>query len=348
MNEVDGANLGWAVFASVFHILGLVSTVLRLLHRLRTSRMWWDDYLVVFPLILDTINFASLWVLYSYQSKEGTTLLPPTGISSFWASIFIFLSVVWLSRASIALSLARVFPAFHIARRSAFFLAVICILSYLCCIFILTFECPSVDAPWYETVAAHCHKTGTSFLVRDVGSALDLTVDGIFVLFPIITLWKVKLPRNLRRIIIFAFSGSALTLITGIVFCILGYNTSLNLGSVTQTIVRLASHLEAAVSLMVTNFLVIVSFFYRTFITTQRDLERAENPTTRKSPSPGTESEGSGNNGLGRETSIGQVSVIDTEDKPLSFTLTRFSQLIWSSMQVSEPPCLLSEDTSAY
>ena len=78
---------------------------------------------------------------------------------------------------------------------------------------------------------------------------VDLTVDGIFVLFPIITLWKVKLPRNLHRIIIFAFSGSALTLITGIVFCILGYNTNLNLGSVTQTIVRLASHLEVCLSL---------------------------------------------------------------------------------------------------
>ena len=78
------------------------------------------------------------------------------------------------SRISIALSFARVFPAFHIARRSAFFLAVICFLSYLCCIFILTFECPSEDAPWYETVAPHCHKTGTTLLVRDVGTACEL------------------------------------------------------------------------------------------------------------------------------------------------------------------------------
>lgn len=78
---------------------------------------------------------------------------------------------------------------------------------------------------------------------------MDLSVDGVFILFPIITLWRVKLPRNLRRIIISAFSGSALTLITGIVFCVLGYNTNLNLGSVTQTIVRLASHLEVCLSL---------------------------------------------------------------------------------------------------
>ena len=195
-------------------------------------------------------------------------------------------------------------------------------------------------------------------------------MDGIFILFPIITLWKVKLPLNLRRIIISAFSGSALTLVTGIVFCILGYNTKLNLGSVTQTIVRLASHLEvclfsfiqdvhisisnlikkAAVSLTVANLLVIVSFFYRIYRNTRRDLEGAQRPVTRKSPSPVTESEGSGTNGLARETSIGQVSMLNTEDRPLSFTLTRFSQLIWSSMQVSDPPHVLgdSDDMSAY
>ena len=175
------------------------------------------------------------------------------------------------SRISIALSLARVFPVFHTARRSAFFLAVICILSYLTCVFILTFECPSqLEAPWYETIATHCHNTGTTFVVREVGSAcelffppphisllssslsVDLSVDGIFILFPIITLWKVKLPQNLRRIIVSAFSGSALTLITAIIFCIIGYNATgnLNLGPDPDIIVRLASHLEVRLSLL--------------------------------------------------------------------------------------------------
>lgn len=131
----------------------------------------------------------------------GTTLQPPTGISSFWATNFLFLSVVWWhlssfkfihslkyfyrpSRVSIALSFARVFPVSHKAHRWAFFLAVICILSYLCCVFILTFECPSEDAPWYETVASHCHKTGTTFLVRDVGSACEFFFLHLSVFYP--------------------------------------------------------------------------------------------------------------------------------------------------------------------
>ena len=216
--------------------------------------------MVVFLLVIDVVNFASLWVLYRERKHDTTTSYKarfglhwqPFSFSRLSGNIFPVISkfiyslkcFYRLSRTSIALSLTRVFPAFNIARRSAFVLAVICVLSYLCCVFILTFECPSVDAPWYETVASHCHKTGTAFLVRDVGSAceffflvhinlciddcrlsVDLSVDSIFIIFPIITLWRVKLPRNLRRIIISAFSGSALTLITGIMFCILGYNT---------------------------------------------------------------------------------------------------------------------------
>lgn len=79
---------------------------------------------------------------------------------------------------------------------------------------------------------------------------VDLSVDGIFILFPIITLWKVKLPQNLRRIIIFAFSGSALTLVTAVLFCVIGYNSNLNLGPDPDTIIRLASHLEVCLSLL--------------------------------------------------------------------------------------------------
>jgi hypothetical protein len=92
-----------------------------------------------------------------------------------------------------------------------------------------------------------------------------------------------------------------------------------------------------------------VSFFYRIYRKARRDIEGAQPPVTRKTPSPVTESEGSGTNGLARETSIGQVSMLDTEDRPLSFTLTRFSQLIWSSVQVSEHPVLGdSDDMSGY
>ena len=95
---------------------------------------------------------------------------------------------------------------------------------------------------------------------------------------------------------------------------------------------------------MVANLLVIVSLFYRIFRQT-RDLEGTGQPFTRKSPVSESEETG-GTNGLARETSIGQVSMLDTEDRPLSFTLTRLSQHIWSSMQISEPPSLLSEDMS--
>ncbi|KAF8806639.1 hypothetical protein BYT27DRAFT_6634168 [Phlegmacium glaucopus] len=348
MNQVDGANLAWALFASLFHIVALLSTVSRLVHRLRTSRMWWDDYMVVLPLCTNTVYFASLWVLYNiqYNLGEGSDedMPPPTGISSFWVSQFVFLSVIWPCRISIALTLARVFPAFHKARRSAFFLAVMCFLSYLCCVFILTFECPNEDASWYKSVASDCHKTGRIFVGGIVAITLDVLMDSALILFPIITLWKVKLPQNLRRIIISAFSGSALTLISAIIFCIIRYAPNLDLDPSIVLITNLSGHLEAAISLTVANLLVIVTFLYRVFKRVH-GLEGLEPPNARKNPSQVME--GQGTIGFAWETSIGRVSVIDTEDRPLSFTLTRISQLVWSSMRISEPPCLLSQNMSS-
>lgn len=84
-----------------------------------------------------------------------------------------------------------------------------------------------------------------------------------------------------------------------------------------------------------------MSFFYRIFRRVH-DIEGADPPIATKTPPQLEVTEGEG-----RETSIGRVSVLDTEDRPLSFTLTRFSQLIWSSMRVSEPPSLLTQNISS-
>lgn len=85
MNATNNANLGWAgkcakfsthpsilshwflAFATIFHMLALFSTLFRIVYRLRTSRMWWDDYMVVLPLVMDAIYFASLWTLIKSQ-----------------------------------------------------------------------------------------------------------------------------------------------------------------------------------------------------------------------------------------------------------------------------------------
>lgn len=84
-----------------------------------------------------------------------------------------------------------------------------------------------------------------------------------------------------------------------------------------------------------------MSFFYRIFRRVY-DIERADPPITTKTTTQVTEGEG-----FARETSIGRVSVLDTEDRPFSFTLTQISQLIWSSIRVSEPPSLLTQNMTS-
>lgn len=74
--------------------------------------------------------------------------------------------------------------------------------------------------------------------------------DIALILFPIWTLWKVNLPQNLRSIIIWAFSGSALTLITVIIFCIVRYGHNLDLYPSQVAITNLIAHLEVRLLLL--------------------------------------------------------------------------------------------------
>ena len=95
---------------------------------------------------------------------------------------------------------------------------------------------------------------------------------------------------------------------------------------------------------MVANLLVIVSVFYRTFRRIH-DIERNDSPSsiaTKATTSQVTEDQD-----FARETSIGRVSMLDTDDRSLSFSLTRFSELVWSSMRISEPPSLLTQNLSS-
>lgn len=55
--------------ATIFFIIASSSTVFRLVHRLRTSRMWWDDYAVILPLAANTVYYSSSWVLFKSQRQ---------------------------------------------------------------------------------------------------------------------------------------------------------------------------------------------------------------------------------------------------------------------------------------
>lgn len=56
------------------HCLSLSMTLIRLNHRWRTSRIWWDDYVVVIPWVFDLFSTIILWTEYT---NKGTPFLGP-------------------------------------------------------------------------------------------------------------------------------------------------------------------------------------------------------------------------------------------------------------------------------
>ena len=90
-----------------------------------------------------------------------------------------------------------------------------------------------------------------------------------------------------------------------------------------------------------------MSFFYRIYRKTRRDLEGSHQKITLSSYGERKVR----NHWLGQGNIHRPSVVLNTELEVVTLTLSRFSQLIWSSMQVvSEPPNLLNEsdDMSAY
>ena len=55
---------------TLLHLLAAGSTLLRLVHRWKTNRMWWDDYITVIPLMVDIIFIILMWLRFRDGGKH--------------------------------------------------------------------------------------------------------------------------------------------------------------------------------------------------------------------------------------------------------------------------------------
>jgi len=58
------------VCMTFFHLLVLGITSVRIVHRWRTKRMWWDDYGAFVSLIVDVIYVILMWLRFRYGGKR--------------------------------------------------------------------------------------------------------------------------------------------------------------------------------------------------------------------------------------------------------------------------------------
>ncbi|PPQ83595.1 hypothetical protein CVT25_006345 [Psilocybe cyanescens] len=256
--------LAWKISITLVHFVSLSMTMVRIRHRWRTCRIWWDDYIVVIPWAFDCVSTILLWT--KYRNRDISWYIPdPEGfVYSKWFDAFVYFTVIWLSRISLTLSVARIFLPGHRYRIYAFVFISILFLMYLTSILITTFSCPG--SPWwnldYTTCVSASKKADTSIIV---GVTIDFAADAVLVAAPLCMFWKVKFTKPSDRILILAlFASSIITMLAAGAYCAIWYGAA-RIGSDSKLLFIMMSHLQATLALLVTNLLVVTMMVYRKF-----------------------------------------------------------------------------------
>ncbi|KDR83025.1 hypothetical protein GALMADRAFT_238781 [Galerina marginata CBS 339.88] len=236
------STLAWSIVITIFHCLAIISTLFRVYHRARKGQLWYDDYIAIIPLVFDCIYVVTFWV--SLDTRTYVTYWHITKfILSFFFMFILNFTVIWcvsdislryiilkslvpirFSRISLTLSLARIFPPGHLARRISLSLTGLYFLFYCLSVSLTTVLCQGGGLPWDQIDPDNCLKGPDQIPGAGiVNFTTDLIADILLFVAPSFMLRKIKMPKNQRRLIVAAFSASILTLFSAVIVCIFWY-----------------------------------------------------------------------------------------------------------------------------
>ncbi|KAG1728534.1 uncharacterized protein EDB91DRAFT_1161922 [Suillus paluster] len=230
-SDSDSDSSQLAVAASVSHGIAILCTVFRLVYRGWMRQLWWEDAWAAFALFSDVFCMVWIWTHYLIQFPAGVF-----GVA--------FTSVMWAARMSIIFSIIRVAnrSGYKIHKRITYLIAA----SFVC-------MWVAVAAQKITTCIYKCqttHAVAVSQLITDVVADVSLIAAPLH-------FWKnVGLSRHGKILILSVFGSSLLITIVTIPHCIMLFQ------SATQTTLIFA-HVKTALSLVICNVLVIVTFAYR-------------------------------------------------------------------------------------
>ncbi|EAU91445.2 hypothetical protein CC1G_01934 [Coprinopsis cinerea okayama7 len=276
--------IAWKVCLTILHAVAASSTFLRLWVRFQTRKMWWDDYVAGFTLLLDIAYAIMLWFRFHVPNPTREQELDTIGIS--WVHSLLYFTIVWSSRVSLSLAIARIFNPGTRVRQWLLALTGSFVAAYVTVCLLTGLTCASgADWPKFQFDYRWC-KTGLGgyYISGLVSICFDFIADILLVVCPLILLWRVNLPTIERSLVLVAFSASIFTALAAVVFCIFWYGT-FDVGPDRRILMAGAAHIQAAVSLIVCNFLVNIMYVWRCCCRSRR--------AANQQPSPSAEEEGS-------------------------------------------------------
>ncbi|KAG2068159.1 hypothetical protein BDR04DRAFT_1025205, partial [Suillus decipiens] len=239
------------VVALVLHSIAILCTIFRLAYRGWMHHLWWEDAWAAFSLIGDVVCLVCIWV---------DSWLSPLSNGAFRNSLsdFIF-PTHWYraARMSIIFSIIRItnHPSLKIHRQIAYLIAV-------------SFACTWVALLAHRITMCALHSCNMSnslalsLLITDVTSDISLVAAPLY-------LWRnVGLSRSTKKLVLSAFGASLLNTVVTIPHCII----ILKVHKIGETIIVVA---HSALSLIICDLLVIVTFMYRVFWKETFDLDQS-------------------------------------------------------------------------
>ncbi|KAF5383084.1 hypothetical protein D9615_004858 [Tricholomella constricta] len=238
--------------------VALVATAFRLIHRRQRKQFHWDDIFALIAGCFDTIVFACFWtrLILNDRARAGHPTSRALGVAIHLIMSLTFTSTLWSVRISIICSVLRIMP------RGRTQILLRCIISAfaLTWVLLIFFKC------WI--CGSNMNWVGDCVLGRPfgIGRLTAVVVSNVILVgLPTFLLWHTSLPRPLRLMLRAIFSTSLLT--TGISALHSVYAMGDN-----KYLEGFTAHFESAVTLMVCNLLVLVTFIYRR-IRNGRDLD---------------------------------------------------------------------------
>ncbi|KAF9461509.1 hypothetical protein BDZ94DRAFT_808821 [Collybia nuda] len=271
----------WRATATVLHTLGIGCTSFRVYHRHRKRRAWWDDHWALLSALCDTVYAVTPWIRRDNRGlAQPTTESVHQGIIIFWLTATLFPIVVWTARISIGLSITRLVPPKTRERKYLYALNIWFGLMWLALVIQKLWVCCR-DTSWHRNRAVQC------YLGNGVGIlslCLDITADTCLVFIPLHMLWRVKLPRTQRRLILSVFASSILSSLAGVVYAVFVFCAQISRSTNWSHAIGLSANIKAAVTLFVCNLLVVVTYLYCLFWKDE-DEDVSEPSETRSKPS---------------------------------------------------------------
>ncbi|KAH0835720.1 hypothetical protein J3R83DRAFT_9542 [Lanmaoa asiatica] len=240
---VDG-RVSLSVSATIVEALGLVLTAWRIYFRLKIGRFWWEDAWAAILFATSASWIITYWVA-SYTN--GLTFIVST-----WIYFVGFTCIVALARMSVLFSIIRIIHGSPHLLKFAYACVAFFVAFWLIQVVEKTWQC-ALDPSWHYTIAAFC-------IVDKQIAVFEFTTDcisvSILVVLPLCMLWKVKLPRRQRRMILSIFASSVV-----LAFAALFHTV----GQILKIYIVMSAgwQIEIALSIIVCNLLVGVTYTYR-------------------------------------------------------------------------------------